>query len=225
MHPKYTRARRARAAGLLASLALAATAAAALLAAGLTAAPASAQSPFISTPVVAATVRPTSTPWNYVTVTPTSTPAASSLESTPARALRELQLRIISMPEAFVGIGGRIDSVVNPRVDVWAGEDVRLTLINNSSAAQTFSLPAFNFVSPEIAAGESLTIQFTPVTVGEFEYASGDADKRAAGMRGVLRVAGIVEIGSRVGDIFAAAEATVIVCEAPLSATATPAPG
>ncbi len=222
MHPQHTHRRGPRTAGLLG--ALAALAAGALRAASLSAAPVRAQSPFVSTPVVAATVRPTSTPWNYVTVTPTATPAVSSVESTPGRVLRELQLRIIAMPEAFVGIGGRMDSVVNPRVDVWAGEDVRLTLINDTAAAQTFSLPAFSFVSPEIAAGESLPIQFTPVTVGEFEYASGDPGKRASGMRGVLRVAGIVEVGSRTGDIFAAAEATVIVCESPLEATATPTP-
>jgi hypothetical protein len=118
-----TRARRARAAGLLASLALAATAAAALLAAGWTAAPASAQSPFISTPVVAATVRPTEHALELRhRHTDIHAGSRSRMESTPGRVLRELQMRIISVPEAYVGIGGRIDSVVNPRVDVWAGE-------------------------------------------------------------------------------------------------------
>lgn len=182
---------------------------AALLLTSLPSAPTLAQDSFVSTPVVAATPAPWGTPDPVV-----ATPPAPILDDDSGLFIWPVTLRAIGIPAAFIAETGQFRTQSNPRIDAWAGDVVRMTLTNASGRPQSFAVPALNILSPIVPPGESITFDFIPTTVGEFEYESGDPALAEAGMRGILRVAGVIEVGSRVGDIFSAAEATIEVCEA-----------
>ena len=91
----------------------------------------------------------------------------------------------------FVGEGGDIDGVVNPRLAVDKGEVVQINLIDGDGALHDISFPAFSATSEKIQGrGASTTLVFRAGKTGTFAYFCTVPGHRAAGMEGELVVGG-----------------------------------
>lgn len=91
----------------------------------------------------------------------------------------------------FVGEGGDIDGVVNPRLAVQRGDVVQINLIDGDGALHDISFPAFSATSEKIQGrGSSTTLVFRAGKAGTFAYFCTVPGHRAAGMEGELVVNG-----------------------------------
>jgi nitrite reductase (NO-forming) len=117
-------------------------------------------------------------------------------DDTSAPAMVEYSLRASSDEAGFVGVGGRIDGVLNPELSAHLGDTVRLTLINGSSNSHDIKIDAFDVSSGELsAAQEPVTVEFVADQLGMFHYYASLPGQRDAGLEGVLRVEGAVSAG------------------------------
>lgn len=90
---------------------------------------------------------------------------------------------------AYQGVGGDIDGVLNPKIEVPVGAVVQITLINGDGAQHDIAVPQFNVQSDYVQAKDSSTvIVFKADEEGEFEYLCTLPGHKAAGMYGKLIV-------------------------------------
>lgn len=90
---------------------------------------------------------------------------------------------------AFVGVGGSIDGVVNPNLEVGTDQVVQVNLINGDGAQHDISFPEFGATSDHIAGqGASTIIVFRADQEGEFFYFCTVPGHRQAGMEGRIIV-------------------------------------
>jgi len=100
-----------------------------------------------------------------------------------------LQTAIADGRLAFVGVGGTIDGVVNPTLEVALGQVVQVTLINGDGALHDIAFPEFNAQSDQVTRqGASTTAVFRADQEGEFFYFCTIPGHRQAGMEGLLVV-------------------------------------
>lgn len=90
---------------------------------------------------------------------------------------------------AFVGVGGTIDGVVNPTLNVKSADVVQVTLINDDGAVHDLFVPDFSAHSEQvIGKGASSTIVFQANKNGEYPYFCSIPGHRQAGMEGKIVV-------------------------------------
>lgn len=91
----------------------------------------------------------------------------------------------------FVGVGGKIDGVVNPTLKVPHNAVVQITLINDDGAEHDIRVPEFNALSDHVTGkGASSAIVFRAGKDGTFVYFCTLPGHRAAGMEGKIEVGG-----------------------------------
>ncbi len=89
----------------------------------------------------------------------------------------------------YVGVGGDIDGIINPRLTASEGSIVQLTLVNGEGAQHDFALDRPRLRSQRVTGvGASTTIAFRAGQVGETSYFCSLPGHREAGMEGVLEV-------------------------------------
>jgi nitrite reductase (NO-forming) len=89
----------------------------------------------------------------------------------------------------YVGVGGDIDGVINPRLTASEGSIVQITLINGEGAQHDFALDRPKIRSQHVTGvGASTTIAFRAGQAGETHYFCSVPGHREAGMEGVLEV-------------------------------------
>ena len=85
----------------------------------------------------------------------------------------------------FIGVGGDIDSKVNPVLSAAEGQVVQLTLINGEGAEHDIVFPDQDAKSPRVTGkGASTTIAFRAANSGDFIYFCSVPGHQAAGMQG-----------------------------------------
>jgi nitrite reductase (NO-forming) len=90
---------------------------------------------------------------------------------------------------AFVGVGGAIEGVVNPPLQVAEGDVVQVTLINGDNVEHDVVFPEFGAATDKIARkGASSVTVFRADKSGEFAYFCALPGHRQAGMEGKLTV-------------------------------------
>lgn len=90
---------------------------------------------------------------------------------------------------AFVGVGGNIDGMVNPKLSVPDNAVVQIVLVNGDGAAHDIAVPEFNAKSNVLQTKDSSTaIVFRATKSGSFVYICTIPGHRAAGMEGQLAV-------------------------------------
>lgn len=92
---------------------------------------------------------------------------------------------------AYVGVGGKIDGVVNPTLNVAENAVVQIVLVNGDGATHDIALPDFKTKSNLLQAKDASTaIVFRATKSGSFAYFCTLPGHRAAGMEGKLVVNG-----------------------------------
>lgn len=85
----------------------------------------------------------------------------------------------------YIGVGGTIDSKVNPILTAAAGQVVQLTLINGEGAEHDIVFPEQDARSPRVTGkGASTTIAFRAAKSGDFTYFCSVPGHQLAGMQG-----------------------------------------
>ena len=96
----------------------------------------------------------------------------------------------------FMGVGGTIDGVKNPQVNVTLGNTVRITVTNKVTMMHNMYVDGYDVQSADVSSlGASATISFVADKEGTFAYYCAIPGHRALGMEGKLVV------GSGVGGI------------------------
>jgi nitrite reductase (NO-forming) len=89
----------------------------------------------------------------------------------------------------FVGVGGHIDGVVNPTLNVEPGQIVEITLINGVAIEHDLRIDGFDVSTGSLTQeGEEVTIKFLADQEGSFSYFCTVPGHQAAGMEGQLIV-------------------------------------
>ncbi|MBM4406685.1 MAG: hypothetical protein FJ039_11015 [Chloroflexi bacterium] len=89
----------------------------------------------------------------------------------------------------FVGVGGAIDKIGNPAIEVALGANIDVTLVNGDGVEHDISFPDFNATSARITAkGSQTKVSFVANKEGSFTYFCAVPGHRAAGMEGKLIV-------------------------------------
>lgn len=119
--------------------------------------------------------------------------SSASAETNPASYIPDvtftLKTTIAQGKLVFIGIGGSIDGVVNPTLQVNPNTVTQLTLINGDGAQHDISFPDFNATSQMVVGkGASSTIVFRADKSGEFPYFCTVPGHRTAGMEGKIVV-------------------------------------
>ena len=92
---------------------------------------------------------------------------------------------------SFIGVGGGIDGVVNPRLSANVGDTVKLTLSSGEGVEHDITFPDFNATSEKVVGkGSSTTFEFKVDKGGSFSYYCVIAGHREAGMQGKFEVTG-----------------------------------
>jgi nitrite reductase (NO-forming) len=90
---------------------------------------------------------------------------------------------------AFIGVGGEIDGMANPPLQVTAGETIEILLVNGDNIVHNIVLPDFGVKSADVATqGEEAHISFQAGQSGTFEYFCDIPGHKQAGMVGMLEV-------------------------------------
>ncbi|HSR20787.1 MAG TPA: copper-containing nitrite reductase [Anaerolineales bacterium] len=91
----------------------------------------------------------------------------------------------------YVGMGGAIDGVVNPRLQAKVGDILTINFMSGEGAEHNIVLPDFNANSgPVVGQGSTASVTFGIDRPGTFAYLCDLPGHREAGMEGVLEVAG-----------------------------------
>jgi len=89
---------------------------------------------------------------------------------------------------SFIGVGGGIDGVVNPRLSANVGDTVKLTLSSGEGVEHDITFPDFNATSEHVVGkGSNTTFEFKVDKGGSFSYYCVIAGHREAGMEGNLK--------------------------------------
>ncbi len=101
---------------------------------------------------------------------------------------------------SFVGVGGNIDGVLNPKLQVAEGAVVQITLINGDGAMHDVVFPDFQAATEQVVGkGASSSTVFKASKSGTFPYFCSIPGHRQAGMEGQLVVGqaqAVVETGA-----------------------------
>ena len=118
-----------------------------------------------------------------------SAPAASDPQIQEPSVSFELQTELGAAGMIFVGVGGDIDGVQNPTLQVAEGEVVQITLINGDGMEHDVAIPDLGAHSEHISSkGSSTTFTFTADQAGSFAYYCTVPGHRQAGMEGLFIV-------------------------------------
>lgn len=89
----------------------------------------------------------------------------------------------------FIGVGGDIDGVVNPKLTAHEGDVVQITLINGEGAEHDIVFEGHQAASQHVVAkGASTTLAFRARAAGEYAYFCSLPGHRDAGMSGAFSV-------------------------------------
>lgn len=89
----------------------------------------------------------------------------------------------------FKGVGGAIDGIKNPTLNVSMGDQVTVTITDQVNTAHNVYVDGFNVQSADVtAAGATATIHFTASQEGTFAYYCAMPGHRSLGMEGKLVV-------------------------------------
>jgi len=89
----------------------------------------------------------------------------------------------------FIGVGGSIDSVINPTLRVKVGQVVQVALVNGDGSRHDIAFPHFDAKSDEAPRrGASTMVTFRADKRGEYVYLCTVPRHRGAGMEGRLVV-------------------------------------
>jgi len=100
-----------------------------------------------------------------------------------------LETAVVDGRMVFIGVGGAIDGVVNPTLQVMTDDVVQVTLINGDGVEHDVVFPDFGAASDRIASvGASTELVFRAGTSGDFFYYCAVPGHRAAGMEGKIVV-------------------------------------
>ncbi len=89
----------------------------------------------------------------------------------------------------FIGVGGKIDGVVNPSLSVNNWDVVKITLINDDGLKHHIAIPSFFITSAEVSErGTKTVITFVPFKTGGYGYYCILENHRALGMEGLVIV-------------------------------------
>ncbi len=101
-----------------------------------------------------------------------------------------LQTTMVQGEMAFVGVGGEIDSFINPDLTVSVGDAIRVVIVNEDGVPHDFSIPDFNVQTPMVMGKGSLAdALFIADKSGIFSFFCSISGHRQAGMEGKLIVA------------------------------------
>jgi nitrite reductase (NO-forming) len=104
----------------------------------------------------------------------------------------------------FIGVGGAIDGIVNPTLEVAPNAVVQITLVDGDGAQHDVAFPDFNAKSDLITGqGSSSTFVFRADKEGEFSYYCTVPGHRQAGMEGIIRVGATQELAEALPSIVA----------------------
>ena len=91
--------------------------------------------------------------------------------------------------QLFVGVGGKIDGIVNPTLSVHEWDVVKIALINDDGVNHHITLPSFFITSEEVSEkGTKTVITFVPFKTGGYGYFCILKNHRELGMEGLLVV-------------------------------------
>lgn len=91
----------------------------------------------------------------------------------------------------YIGVGGSIDGVINPRLKANVGDIITLKLMSGEGAEHNLVIPEFNVDSGHVVGqGKTVTVTFGVDRLGSFAYYCDIPGHRQAGMEGVFDVAG-----------------------------------
>jgi nitrite reductase (NO-forming) len=126
----------------------------------------------------------------------TPAPASQAPQSTPGAGIGyipdakyTLRSGIAEGRMVYLGVGGTIDSKVNPVLTASEGQVVQLTLINGEGAEHDIVFPDQDAKSPRVTGkGSSTTIAFRATKSGDFIYLCSVPGHQLAGMQGQFLV-------------------------------------
>ena len=100
----------------------------------------------------------------------------------------------------FVGVGGTVDKLVNPTLQVNADDVVQVTLVNGDGVQHDIAVPDFRAKSDYVRdIGASSVIVFRADRQGEFAYFCTVPGHRQMGMEGKVRVGAAVQAAAPTG--------------------------
>lgn len=122
-------------------------------------------------------------------------PAAAATKQAPASYTPDvsftLKTAVTQGKLAFVGVGGKIEGVVNPTLHVDKNTVVQIVLVNGDGMLHDIALPDLKVKSNTLQAKDSsTTIVFRATQDGSFLYICTVPGHQAAGMEGRLMVGG-----------------------------------
>jgi nitrite reductase (NO-forming) len=133
------------------------------------------------------------------TSTPHSTPHNVDVDYV-ADARFTLQTTIAEGGLRFAGVGGGIDGVLNPALNVGVGQTAQVTLTNGDGAAHDFTAPDLGVASEQVVGqGASTSVSFSASAEGQYSYWCSIPGHRAAGMEGQIVVGQPTGPGGAVG--------------------------
>jgi nitrite reductase (NO-forming) len=98
-----------------------------------------------------------------------------------------LETAMLEGSMAFVGVGGEIDGIVNPDLNVGAGDTIRVVLVNGDGIPHDFAIPDLNAHTELITRkAQNADVIFQVGEAGEFAYYCSVAGHRQMGMEGRL---------------------------------------
>jgi nitrite reductase (NO-forming) len=133
-------------------------------------------------------------------VSQAETPAAlESVADEPEAAVQAQQASVVEYhlattlahqpPMAFIGVGGDIDGVVNPRLTAHVGDTVTIRVTNTDPVMHDLTITEFGVTTgPLIEAGQEASVTFTVTEPGEYVYFCSVPGHQQIGMQGTLVV-------------------------------------
>ena len=121
---------------------------------------------------------------------PTTTPQAQAIASTPMASEEfTLQTAMVDGKMVYLGVGGEIDSMVNPDLVVAEGVAVVIELVNGDGMPHDLAVPELGAQSTLlISKAQVTTLQFTSEKSGSYAYYCTVSGHRQAGMEGKVVV-------------------------------------
>ncbi len=116
-------------------------------------------------------------------------PAQPAPESSPATVQYTLKTAAEGNQLLFIGVGGKIDGIVNPDLVVQEGDIVTITLINDDGRSHDIVIREFDAATPVFGSiGQEETVEFVASEAGTYFYFCSVSGHRQAGMEGQLIV-------------------------------------